>query len=86
MKYPITIMVIIFCIPLLFMSCVSLPHTKCMEKRDLAVEKYFTRIDGLNIAQDGKGPYYFVMTEKGFDGINERYDALVDYVNCFEGK
>lgn len=76
---------LIFLIPFLFMSCAGIPK-KCIELRNVANEKYFTRIDGINIAQYGKGPYYFVMPEKAMEEMNERYDALANYVNCFEVK
>ena len=66
-------------IPFLFMSCATIPN-ECMEKRDLAVEKYFKRID-INPTQRG-----YVMSFQAMKKHNERYDALADYVNCFEGK
>lgn len=69
----------------LFMSCATIPK-ECMELRVMADEKYFTKIDGINFAQSGKGKVYYVMTLKAMQEMNERYDALANYVNCVEGE
>ena len=68
------------------MSCASLPHTKCMEKRIIANEKYYKKIDGINKAQIGNTKLYYTVSTQAMKETHERYNALVDYVDCLEGK
>lgn len=77
MKYLIIILLITAC------ATPRIP-TKCLEKRIRVNEKYFRKIDGINIAQEGNSKPYFIMTFKTMKENNSRYDSLVEYVNCLE--
>lgn len=76
---------LIFLILFLFISCATISK-ECVELRVMATEKYYKRIDGINNAQEGNAEPYYVISTKAMEEMHERYDALADYVNCFEGE
>ena len=63
------------------------PMEACMELRELATGKYFEKIGEVNVAQFPNkctAGAFFIMSKEAMNNHNNRYDALVDYVNCLE--
>lgn len=77
-------LILLILIPFLLMSCASLPQIKCAEKRIAALEKFNKRID-VHIAKEGNSEPYFVVSFEAMKEMGEQYNALAEYVNCFEG-